>query len=136
MRRSARTRLGLGAVALTLPLALIGCGSSTPAASDNPTTTAAPVNTGKSVNIVTAGNGYKYDPADVSVKVGDTLTFTNHGGTKHTVTADTGQAVDFKSPTMQVDETFVRTFDKPGTFKYYCSIHGKDIMAGTITVTA
>jgi len=134
MRRSARTRLGLVAVAFTVPLTLVGC-SSTPSASDATTTTAAPVNTGKAVNIVTAGTGYRYDPEDVTVKIGDTLTWKNSGGTKHTVSSNGGQAVEFKSPTMQIDETFVRTFDKAGTFKYFCSIHGEDIMKGTITVT-
>lgn len=135
MRRSTRTRLGLAAAAFTIPLTLVGCSSSTPVATDSTSTTAAPVNTGKVVTIVTAGQGYKYDPADVTVKVNDTLTWKNNGGTKHTVTADADQAVDFKSPTMQVDATFVKTFDKPGTFKYYCSIHGKEVMTGTITVT-
>ena len=133
MRRTG-TRFGLAAAALALPLTLGAC-SSTPSASESSTTTVAPVNSGKTVDIVTAGNGYRYDPVDVTVKAGDTLTWTNHGGTKHTVTADQGQTVDFKSPTMQLDDTFVKTFDKAGTFKYYCSIHGADVMAGTITVT-
>ena len=135
MRRSSRTRLGLAAVAVTVPLALVACGSSTPAATDQTPTTVAPVNSGKSVLIATAGTGYKYDPVEVTVKVGDTLTWKNQGGTKHTVTADAAQAIDFKSPTMQLEDTFVKTFDKAGTFKYYCSIHGKDVMAGTIVVT-
>jgi plastocyanin len=136
MRRSARTRLGVAVAAVTIPLTLVGCSSSTPAASDSPTTTAAPVNSGKSVTIVKVGDGFKYDPEDVTVKVGDTLTWTNSGGTKHTVSSESGQAVEFKSPTMQVGETYVRTFDKPGTFTYFCSIHGDTVMKGTITVTA
>jgi hypothetical protein len=31
--------------------------------------------------------------------------------------------------------TFTRTFGGAGTFTYYCSIHGRAVMHGTITVS-
>jgi plastocyanin len=51
------------------------------------------------------------------------------------VDADDGS---FKSDILKEGDTFEHTFDKPGTYRYYCRFHGekggKD-MAGKIVVT-
>jgi len=39
----------------------------------------------------------------------------------------------FKSPVLDTDEKFSHTFDAPGTYKYYCSIHPK--MTGQVVVS-
>jgi plastocyanin len=39
------------------------------------------------------------------------------------------------SPTINPGQTFSVTFNSPGTYNYYCSIHGYALMHGTITVT-
>ena len=41
---------------------------------------------------------------------------------------------DFRSQALDEKDKFTHRFDKPGTYKYLCSIHPK--MVGTITVVA
>jgi len=135
MTRSRRTKAGLAAVGLCLPVSLLGCSSSTPEVSTAPTTAttvAAPVNQGAEVTI----REFEFTPGDVTVKANQTVTWKNEGSAKHTVTADKGQDVSFKSPTLaNGDQPFVQTFANVGEYKYFCSVH-PDKMKGTIKVTA
>jgi plastocyanin len=79
-------------------------------------------------------NGFKFEPKELKVKQGTTVQWVNHG-TRHSVDADDGS---FKSDILKEGDTFEHTFDKPGTYRYYCRFHGekggKD-MAGKIVVT-
>ena len=72
-----------------------------------------------------------FQPVDLTVKVGATVTWTNQGQHGHTVsTADGG----FKSDgILKNGASFAHTFDTAGTFPYFCAIHSA--MKGTITVT-
>ena len=72
---------------------------------------------------------FAFGPASLSVAVGTTVTWTNHGPSGHTVTADDGS---FDSGTVQPGSTFSQTFATAGTFSYHCNIH-PDMMA-TVTV--
>lgn len=77
-----------------------------------------------------------FEPRPITVAVGDTIVWTNSGQRPHTVTADNGS---FDSATLTNGRTFSRSFSTPGTFAYYCSIHGGaggQGMSGTITVAA
>jgi len=81
---------------------------------------------------ITAKN-FSFEPAQVTVKPGTTVEWVDSGG-KHTIMADDGS---FKSPTLTSGEKFEFKFDKPGTYKYYCSFHGSKgghDMSGTVTV--
>ncbi|MGR3177198.1 MAG: FG-GAP-like repeat-containing protein [Candidatus Anammoxibacter sp.] len=76
-----------------------------------------------------------------TIKVGDTVKWTNKGTTEHTATNDDITGVLFQgdlwdSGDMGVGETFShsKTFEKEGEFPYFCKIHGRDDMAGTIIV--
>jgi plastocyanin len=63
---------------------------------------------------------FNFVPADLSVKEGTTVVWTNHDDVDHTVTAsDNG----FSSPAIQTDGQFSYTFTKPGTYSYFCAIH-------------
>jgi plastocyanin len=73
-----------------------------------------------------------YDPAVVSVKPGDTVRWTNHGGAAHTVTADGG---DFDSGTLAPGAVFTHKFPVLGSFPYHCTIHGP-AMAGSVVVSS
>jgi predicted lipoprotein with Yx(FWY)xxD motif len=73
---------------------------------------------------------FGFDPASLSVKVGESVTWTNTGATAHTVTADDGS---FDSKSMAAGATFSQTFAKAGTFAYHCAIHPG--MKGTVTVS-
>jgi plastocyanin len=72
----------------------------------------------------------KFDPTQVTVKAGDTVTWVNDDSVGHDVTGD-----DFKSGepgAMQNGDTFEHTFDTAGTFDYVCSVHPG--MDGSVTV--
>ena len=70
-----------------------------------------------------------FDPATVTIKAGESVTWTNEDPMNHTVTADNGE---FDSGNLGQGATFSFTFDKAGTYPYHCSIH--PTMKGTVVV--
>jgi predicted lipoprotein with Yx(FWY)xxD motif len=74
--------------------------------------------------------GFAFDPPQLTVAVGTTVTWTNQDGVAHTVTADKGE---FDSGNLDSGKTFSFTFSKAGTFSYHCTIHPQ--MKATIVVT-
>jgi len=66
---------------------------------------------------------------DVTVTPGSTVTWKNLDGEPHTVTSADGL---FRSPALDQNDSFSFKFDKPGVYKYICSIHPK--MRATVTV--
>ncbi len=69
-------------------------------------------------------------PATTTVKVGDTVTWSNSSGAGHTVTADDGSF----DQTLPSGGTASVTFATAGSFAYHCSIHSS--MTGTIVVSS
>jgi plastocyanin len=122
--RPVRSTMALG-LTLMLALALAACSSG--GASPTPSATAAPPATGAAVTIV----DFAFQPADLTVKVGDTVTWTNTGNAPHTVKWGDGTPASDRLTKGGVP--YGRTFDAPGTFTYVCGIHGT--MKGSITVT-
>ena len=121
-----RILLALGAV---VALAAAGCGGGDDnSSSSSASTPAASSSSGGDVAIKMAN--IAFDPKDVTVKVGQKITWTNDDSTDHNVTADSG--ADFKSDDFGKDGTFEFTPDKAGTIKYECTIHPG--MTATITV--
>ena len=74
---------------------------------------------------------YKFTPAALTVPVGTTVTWINHDGEVHTVTAG-DNLKSFKSGGLDTDDKFSFTFSKPGIYSYFCSIH--PYMAAKIVV--
>ncbi len=119
-------------------LALAACQPAAPAALPaatspaQPTSAAPAVSAGAmTVNLVDT----TFEPAQLTVKVGTTVKWTNNSTMNHTVTADDGS---FGSDTLAPGAQFQFTFSKPGTFRYYCKFHGGPGgkgMSGTIVVT-
>ena len=73
-----------------------------------------------------------FAPQNVTVNVGDTVTWTNVGQNPHDATARNGA---FTSPRMMRNgQTFSWTATAPGTFDYVCTIHEARGMVGTIVV--
>jgi plastocyanin len=99
-----------------------GTGSEAPA----DTAAAAPAEGAGAVAIA----NFAFDPADVEVAAGTTVTWTNNDGTPHRVKANDDS---FDSDDMSQGDTFEHTFDTAGTFDYICAIHPS--MKGTVTVT-
>jgi plastocyanin len=76
-------------------------------------------------------DNFDFAPMSVTVVVGTTITWTNHDDVPHTVlSAD--NPVAFKSPPLDTDDAYSFTFTKPGTYKYFCSVHPK--MVGIVVV--
>ena len=73
----------------------------------------------------------KFNPSEVTVKVGDTVTWTNDDSVGHDVTADSFKSGDAGG--LQNGATFKHTFDKAGAFDYVCTVHPG--MEGTVKVT-
>ena len=75
----------------------------------------------------------EFDPADVTVKAGTTVKWTNSDDLPHTVTKDGGPGPDFDSGDLEPGSgEFEQTFDQKGTVDYVCTIHPGQ--AGTVTV--
>ncbi len=78
----------------------------------------------------------QFAPNALTVKTGETITFTNDEAIAHDVHKTSGPGPDFASgPSggMQEGDTFKLTLDKPGKYEYVCDVHAPG-MAGTITV--
>lgn len=80
-------------------------------------------------------NNLKYEPKNITVTVGSTVTWKNNEASPHTVAADDDS---FNSPNIGKDGAFSQKFTKPGKYAYHCAYHGSKGggMSGTITVVA
>ena len=74
-------------------------------------------------------DNFSFGPGTLTVAVGTTVTWTNRDDIPHTVVSTDGV---FKSKVLDTDEKFSFTFNKPGAFPYFCSIHPK--MTGKVVV--
>lgn len=102
-----------------------------PAAPQQQQQAAAPAHTMKATKTVDM-MGYKFSPAELTVNVGDAVTWTNHDQAPHNVVISDGPE-KFTSPLLQTGQSFTYTFAKPGTYSYYCSVHPD--MTAKVTVT-
>ncbi len=66
---------------------------------------------------------------EVTVTPGSTVTWKNLDGEPHTVVSADGL---FRSPALDQNDSYSFKFEKPGVYKYICSIHPK--MRATVTV--
>jgi plastocyanin len=67
-----------------------------------------------------------FSPSEVSVNVGDTVTWSNDDSAAHTVTSGTpsdGPDGTFDSSLFMAGTTFSYTFDKAGEYNYFCMVH-------------
>jgi plastocyanin len=74
-------------------------------------------------------DNFSFGPQSITVSPGTKVTWKNRDDIPHTVVSTEGV---FKSRVLDTDETFSFTFDKPGTFPYFCSVHPK--MTGQVVV--
>ena len=119
------------ALCAVVALAAAGCGSSNDnSGSSSSSTPAASSSSSSGGGVAIKMQNIAFDPKDVTVKVGQKITWTNGDSTDHNVTADSG--ADFKSKDFGNGATFDFTPDKAGTIKYECTLHPG--MTATITV--
>ena len=78
---------------------------------------------------------------DTNITAGDTVVWTNTGTNPHTVSecadafAPCPQSGGFDSGTLNNGQAFSRPFPTPGTYEYWCNIHG-NMMQGRVVVAA
>jgi plastocyanin len=110
-------RLGLIAVLL-----LAGCGGGEKAAAPTPTPTPAVV--------PVAMRDITFVPARITVKVGQTVHWTNHDKVAHTVAS---AKLKIASEGISEGQTYEYRATRAGTFPYYCTIHAGQ--TGVLVVT-
>lgn len=114
--------------ALALPvvaLALAACGADGDAG-EIPNA-GQPAGSGTEVTI----EGFAFEPTEIEVAAGDTVTWTNQDSAPHTV-KDSGDLFP-ESDDLAQGDTFSFTYDEPGEYPYICGIH--QYMKGTVTVS-
>ena len=99
-----------------------------------------------SVQINTCPNLYCFEPGSVSGNTGDAVTWLNNTGATHNITrcdpsACSGQGAGTGGDTLASSNlsgagtSYTHTFTTGGTYFYYCSIHGYNVMHGEVTVS-
>jgi plastocyanin len=98
-------------------------------------------------------DGFRYEPDQVVIKAGESVTFVNESSDVHTVTAYEDSlpegaeyfgSGDFESEDAardNLEEGFIKpgeeyevSLDQPGTYRYFCVPHESSGMRGTIIV--
>lgn len=122
--------------ALTLSFALIGCGDDPPTGIENGHGNGN--ENGNGTEEPGPGEvwmvGQSFNPANLEVEVGTTVTWENRSNEVHTVTSGSGRTHDglFDSGNIPPDGEFSYTFNEVGEFDYYCVPHQG--MNATVTV--
>jgi plastocyanin len=74
---------------------------------------------------------FAYAPTPLTVRAGDTVTWTNRDSAQHSAFFNDG----FKTPALSQGQNASLVFTSAGTFSYICGIHGA-AMKGTVIVQA
>jgi amicyanin len=77
-------------------------------------------------------DNFTFNPAQLTVKAGTTVTWTNKDDIPHGIASSTNAFT--RSKAMDTDDSYSFTFTTPGTYQYFCYIHPH--MVGTIVVEA
>jgi plastocyanin len=87
-----------------------------------------PVSTARAADMEVHIDNFVFEPGQLTVKAGTTVTWQNRDDIPHTVVC----AGKFRSKTMDTDDKFSFTFTAAGEYKYFCSLHPH--MTGMIKV--
>jgi plastocyanin len=114
-----RILTAVAVVLLVLALsALAGCsGTSSSTPSTQPAGSASTRPSPTTDGVVSISN-FAFNPENVTIQVGQKVTWTNNDSVPHTVTG-----TDFDSGKLDPGATYSHTFDKAGSFDYKCTIH-------------
>ncbi len=74
---------------------------------------------------------FAYLPANIQVRTGTTVTWTNQDNIQHSETFKNGMK---DSGLLSQGQSFRYTFNTPGTYQYYCTVHPS--MVATVTVVS
>jgi plastocyanin len=70
----------------------------------------------------------------VTIKAGQYVTWRNDDVVAHTTTSNAGVTPAWNSGNLLPGGTYQVYFGTPGTYGYYCTIHGAAVMSGTVIV--
>ena len=120
-------------------LSAAACGSNnsnstgTPSSTTTGTTTTTTTTGATAAASIVSGASFltttAFSPNPITVKVGDSVTWTNNDSVAHTSTANNSA---WNSGLINPGGSFKTTFSTAGSFVYHCSIHPG--MVGTVTV--
>ncbi|HVF52960.1 MAG TPA: plastocyanin/azurin family copper-binding protein [Actinomycetota bacterium] len=113
-RRARAARIGLLLVVLVATLLVPGTSNALPAQ--------------------VSANDNTFNPKEVRIDPGDTVTWSNQGAQVHSVSADNGT---FKSDNLEPGDTYTQRFAEEGYYFYFCKFHGAKNrvgMAGWVVV--
>ncbi|WP_067861407.1 cupredoxin domain-containing protein [Nocardia shimofusensis] len=139
LHRSSRAR-AIAALALTASTILAGCGSDDTDPAPATTATSVPGPTGgraepsapaAAAAVTVNVDDMAFSPGNVTVRVGDTVTWTFADSVPHSVQGIGDKAMGINSPILTTGE-WSYTFTVPGEYRYLCSLHPD--MRGTVTV--
>ena len=79
---------------------------------------------------------YSFEPETVTIKVGDTVKWTNNGDNPHTTMSGTDGKSDglWRSKRLPNGKSFEHVFNEAGIFPYFCEPHILFKMTGTVVV--
>jgi plastocyanin len=80
-------------------------------------------------SVIIFDNGY--NPTSVVVAPGGTVTWVWTGNNAHGVTFDDGTIAP---STIQSIGTYTVRFPRAGSFSFFCTVHGRTVESGTVTV--
>ena len=135
---------------LALPIvaaSVVGCGSSKTTSSTATTPPSTPAPTGASTTTpssTTTSTGpttpaapgqvtivdYDFTPNTITVKVGDTVTWTNQDVADHWVVSAPSSPSAFDLGRQTTGRSVSHTFTAPGSYPYFCNLH--NYMKGTV----
>ena len=76
-------------------------------------------------------DNFTFSPATLTVQAGSKVTWVNEDDIPHVVAASDRT---YKSQVLDTDQAFSHTFNEPGSFEYFCSLHPH--MKGLIVVVS
>lgn len=133
MRATGQRRLALSAaltaILLLLAMGAWACGGSSP--SGGATTTGGVITTSgqAGAQVMIKDFAFVTVAETFTIKVGESVTWTNEDSVNHTVAGDNGE---FESGSLGNGQSFTFTFPTAGTFTYHCTVHPS--MKGTVVV--
>jgi len=137
MKRYLRTA-HWGTLARVATFILLGCGGGSSGSSmatgpNPPPPPPAPVQT-NTIRLTSSG-GNRFSPANIEVPAGTTVTFIWESGT-HTLTSSGSPSFQGIDDAVSAPSSLPVTFTQPGTYNFFCSIHGSPTggMRGSVTV--
>ncbi|MGV3758332.1 MAG: cupredoxin domain-containing protein [Actinomycetota bacterium] len=117
----------MAALAALALAALVGCGDDEEAEVE--------LVEGVEVEVSAIDNTFR--PGEIEVAAGTEVLWTNDGRNDHNVLPVEGDDWGVEAEAFAPDDEYRHRFTEPGTYAYYCSLHGTTTkgMVGTVVVT-